>query len=132
MKNEKKGFVFYFDNYPILEKLSPEQRGWLLSTLCVYADRLRREGEVDIGETLMLFPQLLPQTRVACEFIGATILRDTRRWLKQREARGRKTSIPSLPEPSQSLQQEREDMERARRLLEGMRAKGKTLPGMPE
>ena len=40
MENAKRGFVFYFDNYFVVEDLPPDQRGWLLSALCVYAERV--------------------------------------------------------------------------------------------
>ena len=40
MSNRKRGFVFYFDNILAVESLPPDQRGWLLSALCVYAERV--------------------------------------------------------------------------------------------
>ena len=40
MENAKRGFVFYFDNYFVVEDLPRDQRGWLLSALCVYAERV--------------------------------------------------------------------------------------------
>lgn len=87
MENVKRGFVFYFDNYLVVEDLPPDQRGWLLSVLCTYAERVWRDPSVTMEEILDQFPQLSGQTRIACGFLGAAILRDTQRWLSQRQAR---------------------------------------------
>ncbi len=38
MNNPKRGFVVYFDNYPMLLALPPEQRGLLFTALMQYAD----------------------------------------------------------------------------------------------
>ena len=52
MSNAKKGFVLYFDSCPMLEALPPEQRGWLLSAVYSYADRIWREPSTELGEIL--------------------------------------------------------------------------------
>ena len=87
MANSKTGFIFYFDNYPALLTLPLEQRGLVITLLCLYADRVWRDPEYSLEEALELFPQLSEQAAVACRFMGAAILRDTRRWLEQREYR---------------------------------------------
>ena len=43
MNNPKRGFLLYFDNYPMVTMLPPEQRGWLLSALFSYADKIWRD-----------------------------------------------------------------------------------------
>lgn len=125
MDNKKAGFVLYFDNYPMLLALPPEQRGWLLLALYVYADRLGRGEEVSMEEVMTAFPQLTEQTRVACGFMGANICRDTQKWFAQRRARNqRRTQGESRPalSPQERLDRDRADMEMARKLLERSRA----------
>lgn len=103
MENAKRGFVFYFDNYFVVEDLPPDQRGWLLSALCVYAERVWRDPSVTMEEILDHYPQMSGQTRIACGFLGAAVLRDTQRWLSQRQARalrrqqGDRPGRPRLP-----------------------------------
>lgn len=58
MENAKRGFVFYFDNYFVVEDLPPDQRGWLLSALCVYAERVWRDPSVTMEEILDHYPQM--------------------------------------------------------------------------
>ena len=50
MSNRKRGFVFYFDNILAVDSLPPDQRGWLLSALCSYADRVWQDTSVGITE----------------------------------------------------------------------------------
>ena len=71
----------------MVEDLPPDQRGWLLSALCVYAERVWRDPSVTMEEILDHYPQMSGQTRIACGFLGAAVLRDTQRWLSQRQAR---------------------------------------------
>ncbi len=85
-RTRNRGFVFYFDNYFVVEDLPPDQRGWLLSALCVYAERVWRDPSVTMEEILDHYPQMSGQTRIACGFLGAAVLRDTQRWLSQRQA----------------------------------------------
>ena len=61
MSNRKRGFVFYFDNILAVESLPPDQRGWLLSALCSYADRVWQDTSVGIEEVLDLYPQMSQQ-----------------------------------------------------------------------
>ena len=90
MSNRKRGFVFYFDNILAVDSLPPDQRGWLLSALCSYADRVWQDTSVGIEEVLDLYPQLSQQASVACRFLAAGVLRDTQKWLAQQELRTRR------------------------------------------
>lgn len=118
--NEKKGFIFYFDNYLTLSKLSMEQRGLLFSALTVYADRVWRDTSVSMEEVLDGFPQLSREARVACEFMGSAIYRDTLAWLDRRELRrrGKGQTSPAASRRDSVPASYQEDMERTRRLLE--------------
>ena len=71
MENAKRGFVFYFDNYFVVEDLPPDQRGWLLSALCVYAERVWRATSVTMEAILAHYTQMYGQTRIACGLMGA-------------------------------------------------------------
>lgn len=126
MENAKRGFVFYFDNYFVVEDLPPDQRGWLLSALCVYAERVWRDPSVTMEEILDHYPQMSGQTRIACGFLGAAVLRDTQRWLSQRQAgpcaasRGTVRAGPRLPPRERSWSRE-QDMELTRKLAARLR-----------
>lgn len=117
--NAKKSILIYFDNYPMLEALPPEQRGWLLSALMVYGDRLSRDGSVTLEEIMEQFPRLSPEARLACGFMGSNILRDTRKWLSRQQrgndARPRRGPAVSAPVSEDVVKR---DMERTRRLME--------------
>ena len=117
MANTKKGFVVYFDNYPLLSGLSMEQRGLLFSALMVYADRVWRDSSVALDEVAEGFMKLTPETRMALGFMGAAVQRDTQAWLSRREYRAKRKLEASAAEAEQRA---REDMERARRLMEQM------------
>lgn len=122
MTGPKKSFVVYFDSYPLLNTLSMEQRGLLFSILMVYADRSWRDPSVSLEEVMAGFPGLAPETRMACGFMGAAVQRDTEAWLSKREYRLQKKQQAVSPEESD--RRAREDMERARRLLEQMEREG--------
>lgn len=89
MNEQKTGFVFYFDAYPILISLPPEQRGWLITALCVYADRRWRE-EVEQEDILEQFPQLDGQARTAFQFMAAGVQRDTQKWRRTCQLRAQR------------------------------------------
>ena len=86
----KKSFLLYFDNYPMVECLSAEQRGWLLTALYAYAFRLTHSEEATMEQLGKEFPAMTEETRMACSFMCASIKRDTQRWFNQREGRIRK------------------------------------------
>ena len=88
MSVTKKGFVVYFNNYPLMSALPFEQQGMLFSALMIYADRVWRNRSVTMEEVLEGFPRLSPETRMACGFMGAAIQRDTDAWLNRRSEKG--------------------------------------------
>ena len=125
MSVTKKGFVVYFNNYPLMSALSFEQQGMLFSALMIYADRVWRDRSVTMEEVLEGFPRLSPETRMACGFMGAAIQRDTDAWLNRREYRQQgKPGGQKKGDPETADRRAREDMERLRRLLERETAKG--------
>ena len=120
LENKKTSFLLYFDNYPMLAALPPEQRGWLITALYLYADRLRRGEEIGMEEVLEAFPQMSEPAQMACSCMGSSILRDTRRWFSQRAVRSqrREQSRERTAAGSQTqLDRERRDIELARRAL---------------
>lgn len=124
MLNEKKSFLIYFDNAPMINALSPEQRGQLFSALLDYGDRVWRE-DLPPEAALPLYPHLEPQAQMVFQFIASTIDRDTRRWLlrqrageeRRRAREGGRGSAPAQPAAS-ALQYEQAERERLRRALE--------------
>ena len=121
----KKGFVVYFNNYPLMSALPFEQQGMLFSALMIYADRVWRDRSVTLEEVLEGFPRLSPEARMACGFMGAAIQRDTDAWLNRREYRQQgKTECQKRGDPETADRRAREDMDRLRRLLEQETAKG--------
>ena len=84
MKNDKKGFVLYFDMLDCLQCLSPEQRGYLFTALYRYA---KDAAETDLlPETALdAFPQLCPEARMAFRFMADAVRRDTEKWKRSRE-----------------------------------------------
>lgn len=108
MNNPKRGFVVYFDNYPMLLALPPEQRGLLFTALMQYADG-RWRGEVsDPEEVLERWPGMEPQARMGFRFMASAVDRDTQRWLLRRQSGERrrqqtqKEGERSAPAPGQS------------------------------
>ena len=116
MSAPKKSFLIYFDNYPMVTALPMEQRGVVLTFLMVYADRVGREEAVSPEEMMEQFPQLSAEARLVCSFMGANVLRDTRRWLnRQKNQTARRPEQKRTPDSDERI---REDMARARRALE--------------
>ena len=136
MNNPKRGFVVYFDNYPMLLAMPPEQRGLLFTALMQYADG--RDPSVTMEEILDHYPQMSGQTRIACGFLGAAVLRDTQRWLLRRQAGERRRQqtregergapAPSSPAPRARTEppdaRYSADLEQTRRLVERIRSGG--------
>ena len=126
MNNPKRGFVVYFDNYPMLLALPPEQRGLLFTALMQYADG-RWRGEVsDPEEVLERWPGMEPQARMGFRFMASAVDRDTQRWLSQRQARalrrqqGDRPGRPPAPARERSWSRE-QDMELTRKLAARLR-----------
>lgn len=116
MNSAKKSILIYFDNFPMVTALSPEQRGWLLTVLLDYGDRLSRDQETTLEEVMGQYP-LAPDTRLVCGFMGANIRRDTQRWLSRQQSRqaARRPNKGEIPDPDARV---KADMERVRRALE--------------
>ena len=70
MANPKRGFVLYFDNYPMIIALPPDQRGWLITALMEYAERLSRGEGLPPEDLLTRYPPLSPQTKTAFSVHG--------------------------------------------------------------
>lgn len=124
MANPKRGFVLYFDNYPMIIALPPDQRGWLITALMEYAERLSRGEGLPPEDLLTRYPPLSLQTRTAFQFMATGVDRDTQRWLQRQRAgeERRRTREGERPSPSaassaQALQEQAE-RERLRRALE--------------
>lgn len=124
MANPKRGFVLYFDNYPMIIALPPDQRGWLITALMEYAERLSRGEGLPPEDLLTRYPPLSPQTKTAFQFMATGVDRDTQRWLQRQRAgeerrRTREGERPSSSAASsaQTLQEQAE-RERLRRVLE--------------
>lgn len=122
MLNEKKSFLIYFDNAPMINGLAPEQRDWLFSALLDYGDRVSREN-LSPAAAVSYYPHLDPQSQTVFQFIAATIDRDTQRWMQRRQAalERRQSREGERPAP-QALQQEQADRERLLQALKQARA----------
>ena len=124
--NDKKGFLLYFDSWPMVRDLPAEQRGLLLTALYEYAQQVSAGEEGSMEEVLEGCPDMTSQTCMACRFIGTYILRDTQRWLSQRQARalrrqqGDRPGRPPAPARERSWSRE-QDMELTRKLAARLR-----------
>lgn len=117
MQTEKNGFVFYFDNLPILMSLPTDQWGWVIAALCRYAQEVWQNPDFPIEQAMGEFPALSGEGMTACRFMGAAVLRDTKRWLHQRDYR------------MQRRQNQREASAPARKQVPGLSPAG--IPGDP-
>lgn len=84
MRNEKKGFVLYFDMEHSIQCLPPDQRGYLLTALYRYA-KDAAEADLMPETALDAFPQLSPEARMAFRFMADAVRRDTAKWNQRRE-----------------------------------------------
>lgn len=115
MSNTKKSILLYLDNYPMLVALPPEQRGWVVTALLEYGGELCRDETVTPEAVMGRFP-MSSEARLVFGFMGANIRRDNQRWLSRQ--RGQSTPRKGAAPDPDSEQKIREDMERARRILE--------------
>ena len=126
MVNQKKGFVLYFDSYPVLAQLPPEQLGWLLLALYRYADEVWRDPDFSQEEILDIFPKLTDQSRMAFGFLAANLCRDAKRWL-ERQARAsghsaaRAPAPPAKPISSKEAQTYQQDFDLVNGLMQHMK-----------
>ena len=154
MNNPKRGFVVYFDNYPMLLAMPPEQRGLLFTALMQYADGRWRGEVTDPEEVLVRWPDMGAQAQMGFRFMASAVDRDTQRWLSQRQARalrrqqGDRPGRPPAPARERSWSREQDrgapapsspaprarteppdarystDLEQTRRLVERIRSGG--------
>ena len=71
MNNPKRGFVVYFDNYPMLLTMPPEQRGLLFTALMQYADGRWRGEVTDPEEVLVRWPDMGAQAQMGFRFMAS-------------------------------------------------------------
>ena len=115
---QKTSFLIYFDNYPMVQGLPPEQRGWLLTALFEYGMAAGEPDGRSIPEILEAFPAMTEETKMACLFMCSNIQRDTQRWLGRQAAQERRRAGQgSGPETGERKRQEREEMAQMRREL---------------
>lgn len=82
-REDKKSFVLYFDMFPSITGLPPDQRGELFSALFSYA-RAEAEGPTEQEEIFSQYPDMGPEARMAFRFMAETIRRDTEKWREKR------------------------------------------------
>ena len=116
---EKKSFVLYFDSWPLIATLPPEQRGWLLSAVFDFAIRVAKDQNVSKEALLDHYPEMTPDTRMACGFICGMIARDTGRWSQQRDSR-----IQRRAQKEQKEQPDAGKYEEFRKIIERRKANG--------
>lgn len=143
MNNPKRGFVIYFDNYPMLLEMPPEQRGLLFTALIQYADGRWRGDVTDPEEILVRWPSIGPQAQMGFRFMASAVDRDTQRWLLRRQAGERRrqqareegqsskihgSTVPcARAEPPDNHYST--DLEQTRRLVERIRSGGEETHG---
>ena len=77
---------YYFDNYPMLLTMPPEQRGLLFTALMQYADGRWRGEVTDPEEVLVRWPDMGAQAQMGFRFMASAVDRDTQRWPSSRRA----------------------------------------------
>ena len=116
---QKKSFLIYFDNYPMVQGLPPEQRGWLFTALFEYGMAAGEPDGRSIPEILEAFPAMTEETKMACLFMCSNIQRDTQRWLGRQAAQERRREERGSggAEPGARRRREQEEVARMRRDL---------------
>lgn len=90
-ETQKKSFLIYFDAYPIVSTLPPEQRGELFSALCEYA-QAEAERPTEQGAVLDRFPAMSTDARAVFYFMAQNIQRDTEKW-RQKHVRYQQAAL---------------------------------------
>lgn len=90
-ETQKKSFLIYFDAYPIVSTLPPEQRGELFSALCEYA-QAEAERPTEQGAVLDRFPAMSTDARMVFYFMAQNIQRDTEKW-RQKHVRYQQAAL---------------------------------------
>lgn len=115
---QKKSFLVYFDNYPMVQALPLEQRGLLLTALFEYGMAAGEPDSLSIPEILEAFPAMTEETRMACLFMCSNIHRDTQRWLGRQAAQERRRAGQgSGPETGERTYQARDVLAQIRQDL---------------
>lgn len=115
---QKKSFLVYFDNYPMVQALPLEQRGLLLTALFEYGMAAGEPDSPSIPEILEAFPAMTEETRMACLFMCSNIHRDTQRWLGRQAAQERRRAGQgSGPETGERTYQARDVLAQIRQDL---------------
>lgn len=115
---QKKSFLVYFDNYPMVQALPLEQRGLLLTALFEYGMAAGEPDSPSIPEILEAFPAMAEETRMACLFMCSNIHRDTQRWLGRQAAQERRRAGQgSGPETGERTYQARDVLAQIRQDL---------------
>ena len=115
---QKKSFLVYCDNYPMVQALPLEQRGLLLTALFEYGMAAGEPDSPSIPEILEAFPAMTEETRMACLFMCSNIHRDTQRWLGRQAAQERRRAGQgSGPETGERTYQARDVLAQIRQDL---------------
>ena len=115
---QKKSFLVYFDNYPMVQALPLEQRGLLLTALFEYGMAAGEPDSPSIPEILEAFPAMTEETRMACLCMCSNIHRDTQRWLGRQAAQERRRAGQgSGPETGERTYQARDVLAQIRQDL---------------
>lgn len=115
---QKKSFLVYFDNYPMVQALPLEQRGLLLTALFEYGMAAGEPDSPSIPEILEAFPAMTEETKMACLFMCSNIHRDTQRWLGRQAAQERRRAGQgSGPETGERTYQARDVLAQIRQDL---------------
>lgn len=112
-ETQKKSFLIYFDAYPVVSTLPPEQRGELFSALCEYA-QAEAEKPTEQGAVLSRHPAMSTDTRMAFSFMAQNIQRDTEKW-RQKHVRYQQAALRR----QQDARAEKESMARCVQHLAG-------------
>lgn len=92
-ETQKKSFLIYFDAYPIVSTLPPEQRGELFSALCEYAQaEAEAERPTEQSAVLDRFPAMSTDARTVFYFMAQNIQRDTEKW-RQKHVRYQQAAL---------------------------------------
>lgn len=91
MAELKKSFLIYFDAYPIVSTLPPEQRGELFSALCEYT-RAEAAGPTEQSAVLDRYPAMTADARTVFFFMDQNIQRDTEKW-RQKHVRDQQAAL---------------------------------------
>lgn len=85
MSTEKKSFILHFDQCEEAMSLPMDQRGWAFTALYEYARDCAEDPGLDVGAYMDRYPDMTPETAMACRFLCRTTQRETVIWNESRE-----------------------------------------------